>query len=50
VGHQPLVEQARRAASELRVALAGMAYDGVGIPASIGSGRRAAKEVFAMLV
>jgi oxygen-dependent protoporphyrinogen oxidase len=49
VGHAQLVAHARRAAKDLRVALCGMAYDGVGIPASVGSGRRAAKEVLAML-
>lgn len=49
VGHEQLVTEARRAASELRVSLAGMAYDGVGIPASVGSGRRAANEVLALL-
>ena len=49
VGHERLVNDARTAASELRVALAGMAYDGVGIPASVGSGRRAARQVLAML-
>jgi len=49
VGHELLVERARRAASSLHVALAGMAYDGIGIPASVGSGRRAARETAAML-
>ena len=49
VGHEQLVGRARDAARELRVALAGMAYDGVGIPASIESGRRAARDVLAML-
>jgi oxygen-dependent protoporphyrinogen oxidase len=49
VGHERLVENARRAASDLRIALAGMAYDGVGIPASVSSGRRAAREIAAML-
>jgi protoporphyrinogen oxidase len=32
------------APTSIRVALAGNAYDGVGVPASIGSGRRAARE------
>lgn len=45
VGHQHLVERARSAASSYSIALAGNAYDGVGVPASIGSGRRAAREV-----
>jgi oxygen-dependent protoporphyrinogen oxidase len=49
VGHQDLVERARAAAAPLSVALAGNAYDGVGIPASIGSGRRAAREAVEML-
>jgi oxygen-dependent protoporphyrinogen oxidase len=44
VGHDQMVSGARRAASLLDVALAGNAYDGVGVPASIGSGRRAARE------
>ncbi len=49
VGHERLIEDARRAASSLHVSLAGMAYDGVGIPASVGSGRRAAREALEML-
>jgi len=49
VGHEQLVADARKTSAELRVALAGMAYDGVGIPASIGSGRRAARDVQSML-
>ena len=44
VGHDDMVSGARRAAASLQVALAGNAYDGVGVPASIGSGRRAARE------
>jgi len=47
VGHDQLVTRARQAARELGVHLAGMTYDGVGVPASIGSGRRAALEVLA---
>ena len=35
---------AKGAGAPLHVALAGSAYDGVGVPASIGSGRRAARE------
>jgi protoporphyrinogen/coproporphyrinogen III oxidase len=49
VGHQQMVEQAKAASAPLRVALAGNAYDGVGIPASIGSGRRAGREVLELL-
>jgi protoporphyrinogen oxidase len=40
------VDEARTASSQFAVALAGNAYDGVGVPASIGSGRRAARQVF----
>lgn len=49
VGHETLVANAKSAASAHRVALCGNAYDGVGIPASVGSGRRAAREAMAML-
>lgn len=49
VGHDSLVAAAKAAAAPLHLALAGNAYDGVGIPASIGSGRRAAREVLASL-
>ncbi len=49
VGHDALVSAAKAAAVPLGVALAGNAYDGVGIPASIGSGRRAAREVLEIL-
>jgi protoporphyrinogen/coproporphyrinogen III oxidase len=45
VGHDKLVHAARAAASPMGVALAGLSYDGVGVPASIGSGRNAAKEI-----
>ncbi len=48
VGHLDLVAAARAAAPR-GVHLAGNAYDGVGIPASIGSGRRAARELVASL-
>jgi oxygen-dependent protoporphyrinogen oxidase len=41
LGHGALVARARRAAAPLSVALCGNAYDGVGVPASIGSGRDA---------
>jgi protoporphyrinogen/coproporphyrinogen III oxidase len=49
LGHEQLVANAKAAASELRLALCGNAYDGVGIPASVGSGRRAAREVLSSL-
>lgn len=49
LGHDRLVAGAKEAAARLRIALCGSAYDGVGIPASIGSGRRAAREVLAEL-
>jgi protoporphyrinogen/coproporphyrinogen III oxidase len=49
LGHLDLVQRARAAASPLGVALAGSAYDGVGVPASIGSGRRAAREALALV-
>ncbi len=45
LGHASLVEAARAGARPLALALAGAAYDGVGVPATIGSGRRAAREV-----
>ena len=41
VGHGELVANAQRAATTLGVALCGNVYDGVGVPASVGSGRRA---------
>jgi len=43
VGHDDIVRAARAAVSDSGIFLAGNAYDGVGIPASIGSGRRAAR-------
>lgn len=49
VGHQERVARARTAAARFSLALAGNAYDGVGIPASIGSGRRAARDVLERL-
>jgi protoporphyrinogen/coproporphyrinogen III oxidase len=45
VGHEQLVERARIASARHGVALAGNAYDGVGVPASIGSGRHSARSV-----
>ena len=44
VGHDQMIAAARAASGPMRIALCGMAYDGVGVPASIGSGRRAARE------
>jgi protoporphyrinogen/coproporphyrinogen III oxidase len=49
LGHERLVDQARVASSHYAVTLAGNAYDGVGIPASIGSGRRAARDVMGLI-
>jgi oxygen-dependent protoporphyrinogen oxidase len=49
VGHATMVASARAAGAPLRLALAGGSYDGVGVPASIGSGRRAAREILGML-
>jgi oxygen-dependent protoporphyrinogen oxidase len=49
VGHQELVARARQSLAPFAIRLAGSAYDGVGIPASIGSGRRAAREVRELL-
>ncbi len=45
VGHDQLIDEARAASSKFTVAIAGNAYDGVGVPASIGSGRRAARQI-----
>jgi oxygen-dependent protoporphyrinogen oxidase len=49
LGHAQKVQRARDAASALSLALAGNAYDGVGVPASIGSGRSAAHDVLTLL-
>jgi oxygen-dependent protoporphyrinogen oxidase len=49
LGHQRTIADAKAAATAVRVALCGSAYDGVGIPAGVGSGRRAAREVLAMV-
>ena len=49
VGHDRLVASAKAAGTRLRVTLAGSAYDGVGVPACIGSGRRAAREALTFL-
>lgn len=44
-GHAEMVRDVRSAAEQKFVWLAGMAYDGVGVPASIGSGRVAGQTV-----
>ena len=44
-GHAELVRTVRHAAEEIGIWLAGMTYDGVGVPASIGSGRLAGQGV-----
>ena len=49
VGHAAMVEAAKAAAADLGLALCGITYDGVGIPAGVGSGRRAAREALAIL-
>jgi oxygen-dependent protoporphyrinogen oxidase len=50
VGHQERVARIRAAASALGgLALAGAAFDGVGIPACVGSARRAADDVLTSL-
>ncbi len=43
LGHDTVVKNAKAAADAIRVGLCGNAYDGVGVPASIGSGRRAGR-------
>jgi oxygen-dependent protoporphyrinogen oxidase len=51
VGHVDRVRRLREQAGKLPgLALCGAVYDGVGIPACVGSGRRAAAEVLATLV
>jgi oxygen-dependent protoporphyrinogen oxidase len=49
VGHVQLVARARQALAPYAIRLAGSAYDGVGVPASIGSGRRAAREILTLV-
>ena len=49
VGHDQVVERAKRAAKELGVILVGNAYGGVGVPASIGSGRSGGRDALATL-
>jgi len=48
VGHATLVTNAKSAAARLGVSLCGNTYDGVGVPACVGSGRRAAREALSM--
>jgi oxygen-dependent protoporphyrinogen oxidase len=48
VGHERVVDAAKIAASTMQLALAGSAYDGVGLPASIGSGRQAGRTILAV--
>jgi oxygen-dependent protoporphyrinogen oxidase len=43
LGHEEVVTRAKAAASAVGIVLAGNAYDGVGIPATIGSGRAAGR-------
>jgi protoporphyrinogen oxidase len=45
--HRSLVTTARAALVSHGIFLGGMAYDGVGVPASIGSGRLAGREALA---
>jgi oxygen-dependent protoporphyrinogen oxidase len=49
LGHDTMVTNAKAAAETIRVVLCGNAYDGVGIPASIGSGRRAGSAALDMI-
>jgi protoporphyrinogen/coproporphyrinogen III oxidase len=49
VGHDALVARARHASARHCIALAGNAYDGVGVPASIGSGRHAARDMMNLM-
>lgn len=49
VGHEALVKSAREACEPMHLFLAGNSYDGVGIPASIGSGRLTAQQVLRAL-
>ena len=49
VGHEKMVSAARAAGAPMLLALAGNSYDGVGVPASIGSGRNAAREILIAL-
>jgi oxygen-dependent protoporphyrinogen oxidase len=49
LGHESMVAIARSAAASIGVTLCGNAYDGVGVPASIGSGRRAGREALELV-
>jgi oxygen-dependent protoporphyrinogen oxidase len=46
-GHRAVINAAREALRPMGIFLGGMAYDGVGVPASIGSGRRAGLDALA---
>jgi oxygen-dependent protoporphyrinogen oxidase len=48
-GHEGRVAAAKAAAARHHLALCGSTYDGVGIPASVGSGRSAATAITALL-
>lgn len=50
LGHADRVQRARAdVAGQSRLALAGAVYEGVGVPACVGSGRRAARELLGQL-
>jgi oxygen-dependent protoporphyrinogen oxidase len=49
IGHESMVKRARAAATSIGVTLCGNSYDGVGIPASVGSGRRAGRDALELL-
>jgi oxygen-dependent protoporphyrinogen oxidase len=49
IGHESMVKRAKAAATTIGVALCGNSYDGVGIPASVGSGRRAGRDALELL-
>jgi oxygen-dependent protoporphyrinogen oxidase len=49
VGHESMVKRARAAATAIGVTLCGNSYDGVGVPASIGSGRRAGRDALELM-
>jgi oxygen-dependent protoporphyrinogen oxidase len=49
VGHESMVKRARAAAAAIGVTLCGNSYDGVGVPASVGSGRRAGRDALELV-
>lgn len=49
IGHESMVKRARAAATSIGATLCGNSYDGVGIPASVGSGRRAGRDALELL-